>query len=168
MTRVNNLGHTYANSLMAASEHLFWTITAQQGLVAYVLMLLMPLLRSHHPYIPYRCSLIMHFMNSGQSIWSIPKSLQIALLFVYNTLSKDIQSRPDFGSATLTKSFNKLAFTQPHMNHAFTMLQSMGKWHSSYIKLISLLSPLPPRKQQSQQHDHKSNQYYFHTITKLY
>lgn len=150
-----------------------------------MLMLLMPLLRSHHPYIPYTCSLSMHFMNSGQSIRRIPKSLQIALLFVYNTLSKDIQSHPDFGSTTLTKSFNQLAFTQPHMNHAFTVLQSMGKWHSSYIKLITLRSPLPPRKQQSQR-DQKSNQYYFmntneeyrsyhpfqwnghHTITKLY
>ena len=29
------LGHTYANSLMAASERLFWAITAQRGLVAY-------------------------------------------------------------------------------------------------------------------------------------
>jgi hypothetical protein len=29
------LGHTYTNSLMAASERLFWALTEQQGLVAY-------------------------------------------------------------------------------------------------------------------------------------
>jgi hypothetical protein len=29
------LGHTYANSLMAASERLFWAITAHKGLTAY-------------------------------------------------------------------------------------------------------------------------------------
>jgi hypothetical protein len=29
------LGHTYANSLDAASKRLFWAIVAQQGLTAY-------------------------------------------------------------------------------------------------------------------------------------
>jgi hypothetical protein len=70
MKRHNHLGHTFTNSLDAASEQLFWAIVAQKGLMLLVLIVLTHLRKRRQPQHP----LYMHIGEAYCDWWEKPST----------------------------------------------------------------------------------------------
>jgi hypothetical protein len=120
------LGHTFANSLDAMSERLFWAMVAKQGLAAYGAEVSNAFAKAPPPVHP----LCMHIDDAYCNWWENdlkrpPLPPHYTRLFAFRTQCKATRNLPVYGRNLSTKYLNRLTFDSPNMSRARVMATSM-------------------------------------------